>query len=176
MGDTLITVIAIFLAATLMFVFPLVSVSDRNDDIAQLTVQTETVEFVDNIRSTGKLTQANYDAYVQKISATGNAYDIEMEIRHLDENPGKKSAQTSPDKIGENVYYSEYTSQINDKLRNNSNKTIALKSGDFVVVSAKNTNTTIAQSLKNFFYSISGNSTYQISASHSGVVMANGGK
>ena len=76
MGDTLITVIAIFLAATLMFVFPLVSVSDRNDDIAQLTVQTETVEFVDNIRATGKLTQANYDAYVQKISATGNVYDI----------------------------------------------------------------------------------------------------
>ena len=49
-------------------------------------------------------------------------------------------------------------------------------SGDFVVVNAKNTNTTIAQRLKNFFYSISGNSTYQISASHSGVVMANGGK
>lgn len=175
MGDTLITVIAIFLAATLMFVFPLVSVSDRNDDIAQLTVQTETVEFVDNIRATGKLTQANYDAYVQKISATGNVYDIEMEIRHLDENPGKKSAQTASEKIGENVYYSEYTSQINEKLNKN-NGIIPLKSGDFVVVNAKNTNTTIAQSLKNFFYSISGNSTYQISASHSGVVMANGGK
>lgn len=175
MGDTLITVIAIFLAATLMFVFPLVSVSDRNDDIAQLTVQTETVEFVDNIRATGKLTQANYDAYVQKISATGNVYDIEMEIRHLDENPGKKSAQTASEKIGENVYYSEYASQINEKLNKN-NGIIPLKSGDFVVVNAKNTNTTIAQSLKNFFYSISGNSTYQISASHSGVVMANGGK
>ena len=145
MGDTLITVIAIFLAATLMFVFPLVSVSDRNDDIAQLTVQTETVEFVDNIRATGKLTQANYDAYVQKISATGNVYDIEMEIRHLDENPGKKSAQTASEKIGENVYYSEYTSQINEKLNKN-NGIIPLKSGDFVVVNAKNTNTTIAQS------------------------------
>ena len=36
MSDTLITVIAIFLGATLMFVFPLMSVSERNDDIAQL--------------------------------------------------------------------------------------------------------------------------------------------
>ena len=36
MSDTLVTVIAIFLAATLMFVFPLMSVSERNDDIAQL--------------------------------------------------------------------------------------------------------------------------------------------
>ncbi len=32
MGDTLITVVAIFLAAVLMFVFPLMSISERNDD------------------------------------------------------------------------------------------------------------------------------------------------
>ena len=56
MGDTLITVIAIFLAAVLMFVFPLMSISDRNDDISQLSIQTETVEFVNNVRTTGKLT------------------------------------------------------------------------------------------------------------------------
>ena len=33
MGDTLMTIIAIFLAAILMFVFPLLAVSERNDDI-----------------------------------------------------------------------------------------------------------------------------------------------
>ena len=33
MGDTLITVVAIGLAAILMFVFPLMSVSERNDDV-----------------------------------------------------------------------------------------------------------------------------------------------
>ena len=49
MGDTLITIVAIFLAATLMFVFPLVSISERNDDISQLGVQTATVEFVANL-------------------------------------------------------------------------------------------------------------------------------
>ena len=32
MGDTLITVIAIFLAAILMFVFPLMALSERTDD------------------------------------------------------------------------------------------------------------------------------------------------
>ena len=34
MGDTLITVIAIFLAAILMFVFPLMALSERTDDMA----------------------------------------------------------------------------------------------------------------------------------------------
>lgn len=174
MGDTLITIVAIFLAAILMFVFPLMSISERNDDIAQMSAQTATVEFVDNIRQTGKITQSNYDSYVQTLAATGNSYDVELEVKVLDENPGKKTAQTSGDKIGENIYYSEYTSQILDKINNSSTKTMKLKEGDIVSVSVKNTNTTIGQMLKNFFYSISGNETYQIFASHSGVVMANG--
>jgi hypothetical protein len=172
MGDTLITVVAIFLAAILMFVFPLMTISERNDDISEMAVQTATVEFVDNVRQTGKITQSNYDSYIQTLASTGNSYDVELEVKVLDENPGKKTAQTSSDKIGENVYYSEYTSQILETV--NSTGQRKLKEGDIVSVSVKNTNTTIGQMLKNFFYSISGNDSYQIEASHSGVVMTNG--
>ena len=50
MSDTLITVIAIALAAILMFIFPLMTMSDRTDDVSQLTVETATTEFVDNYR------------------------------------------------------------------------------------------------------------------------------
>lgn len=174
MGDTLITVVAIFLAAILMFVFPLMSISDRNDDISALAVQTATVEFVDNVRTTGKITQDNYDAFLQTIAATGNSYDVELEVKILDENPGKKTTQTTQDKIGENIYYSEYTSQIEEKIQASSNKTMKLKEGDMIFASVKNTNTTIAQMLKNFFYSISGNDSYKIAAQHNGVVMTNG--
>ena len=184
MGDTLITVIAIFLAAILMFVFPLMSIAERNDDISQLGVQSATVEFVDNIRSTGKITQNNYTSFVQTLAATGNTYDIEMEVKILDENPGKKTAQVSGDKIGENVYYSIYTTQIEQDLKTsdmtdgiqNDSGVKRLKEGDMVYVSVKNTNSTIAQMLKNFVYSIAGNDTYQVAAQHGGVVMTNGGK
>ena len=55
MGDSLITIIAIFLAAIWMFVFPLMSLSERTDDISQLAVSTATNEFVDKIRTTGKI-------------------------------------------------------------------------------------------------------------------------
>ena len=51
MNDTVMTVIAIFLAAILMFMFPLMSTADRSDDIAQQAVQTATTEFVDDIRT-----------------------------------------------------------------------------------------------------------------------------
>ncbi len=175
MGDTLITVVAIFLAAVLMFVFPLMAVSERSDDISQLAVHTSTVEFVDKVRSTGKLTLDDYDKFVQTVSSTGNSYEVELEIKILDENPGIKTTQTNIDKIGENVYYTEYTSQILKKLtEDNGRGRINLKEGDIVSVNVKNTNKTISQLLRGFFYSISGNDTYQISAKHAGIVTVNG--
>lgn len=174
LGDTIITMVAIFLAAILMFIFPLMSISERNDDIAQLAVQTATVEFVDNARSTGKVTEDEYDAYAQTLASIGpNTYDIELQIQVLDENPSKKTSQTANDKIGENVYYTIYTSQILEEMEKNGGVK-KLKEGDIITVKVKNTNTTIAQMFKNFVYIVVGNETYQISASHSGVVTANG--
>ena len=175
MGDTLITLIAIFLAAILMFVFPLMSISERSDDIAQLGVHTATVEFVDNISSVGKITYADYDAFLQSLTATGNSYDVEMEVKVLDENPGKKTTWAVSDKIGENIYYSIFTSQIQDVLEDAStgNKYV-LKEGDIVKVKVKNTNTTISQMLRNFFYTVTGEDTYQVAAQHAAMVKSNG--
>ncbi len=174
MGDSLITIIAIFLAAILMFVFPLMSMSERTDDVSQLAVQTATTEFVDTIRTTGKITLDNYDKYIQTISSTGNSFEVEMLVQVLDENPGVKTTQAEMTKIGENLYYNLYTSQIEDTLQ--SNGRITLKEGDLVSVSVKNTNQTISQLLKNFFYQIAGNDTYQIAAQHAGMVTVNGTK
>lgn len=172
MGDSLITIIAIVLAAVLMFIFPLMSVSERNDDIAQLAVQTATIEFIDDVRNTGKITDVNYDKFIQTLAATGNSYEVELEVKKLDENPGKKTAATETNKVGENLYYSVFTSQIEAEL--SSSNQYLLKEGDIVSVSVKNTNRTIAQMLRGFFYSLSGSDSYQVAAQHSGVVMANG--
>lgn len=174
MSDSLITIVAIFLAAILMFVFPLMSVAERSDDISQLSVQTATTEFVDNSRTIGKINWTNYNNLVTTLSATGNAYDIEMEVKILDENVGKKSAWTSGTVIGENVYYSVYTSQILDEMSKGGDSGVYnMKEGDILSVSVKNTNTTLAQSIRSIFYSISGNGASQVAAQHSGVVTAN---
>lgn len=172
MGDSLITIVAIFMAGTLMFVFPLMSLSERTDDIAQLTVSTATTEFVDDVRTTGKLTLEKYEKFVQTIASTGNSFDIDMQIQQLDENPGVKVTQAEVTKIGENVYYNKYTSQIEEEL--NKNSKIKLKEGDIFSTSVKNTNETIAQTLRNFFYQVTGNDSAQIVAKHGGVVTVNG--
>ena len=174
MSDTFITIIAIFLAAILMFIFPLMSMSDQTDKVSQLAVETATKEFVDEIRSTGKITSDNYSDYVQTISATGNSYNVDMEAQILDENPGKKTSQVTSTKIGENIAYSDYTSQIMQVLEEKN--VYPLKEGDFVKVTAKNTNTTLSQQLKNFFYTVMGNDTYSIAAEAGGIVTATGSK
>ena len=115
MGDSLITIVAIFLASVLMFVFPLMSMADRSDDVSTLAVQTATTDFVDKVRTTGKLTLDDYDKYVSTISSTGNSFDVEIELQILDENPGVKTTQTEMTKIGENLYYNKYTNQVEEE-------------------------------------------------------------
>lgn len=169
MGDSLTTIVGILLAAILMFIFPMMAISERNDDVSQLSVQTAVSEFVHTAVTTGKITEAEYDKLISKLYATKNTYNVEMELQVQDKNPGKKGDERV---AGENIYYSIYTSQIMDKLDKNGK--VIMKDGDQLTVKASNTNNTISQMLKNFFYSLSGNDTYSIVGSQTGMVTANG--
>lgn len=172
MNDSVMTVIGIFLAAVLMFMFPLMSTADRSDDISQQAVRTATTEFVDDIRATGKITEDKYEAFYQRIAATGNAFDIEMQVQILDENSNKKTTQVASSKVGENYTFSEFTSQIQEQM--DSKGAYKLKEGDIVSVTVRNTNKTISQILKNFMFKVTGNNNYNIAAQHSGIVNVNG--
>ena len=170
MGDSAMIVVAIFLAAILMFVFPLMIMADKKDDVSTLNVKTATTEFTDTIRTTGKITQEAYDNYVQTLAATGNSYDVEIKVQVLDENPAKKeTSQTAV--IGDNVYFEMYTTQILDAIKMGD---LILKEGDIVSVSAENTNVTIGMQLRNFLYKVTGNNSTSIAASASGIVTTNG--
>jgi hypothetical protein len=169
MSDSAITIIAIFLAAILMFVFPLMTMADKTDDVTELTVQTATTDFTNNIRTTGTLTQKDYDSFIMTLAATGNSYDVDITVQKLDENPAKKTS-SSTTTIGDNVYYTMYTTQILDSLSSSSNNTLTLNEGDIVSVSVSNTNKTIANQLRNFMYKVTGNSSSTIAAEDSGIV------
>lgn len=169
MGDSLITIVAIFLAAILMFVFPLAAISEMNDQETLTLVQSYTTEFVNKIRSSGKITKDDYESYIQQLYSTGNSYAVEFEIQRADSNPGKK---TENQYVGDTTYYGEYTSQVLGTI--NSYKIYRLNEGDHVSVSIKNTNTTISQMIKNVLYSVTGDSSYVISAQASGAVVAIG--
>ena len=176
MGDTVIVIIVIALSVVLMFVFPLMTMADRTDDIAQLTIETATSDFVNSIVVKGKITPEDYQSFLQTITSTGNTYDVEIEVQVLDENPGKKTTQTDRTTIAENEYYIITTSQVLDVIDPDGStpKSYGLKEGDFVFVRIKNTNQTLAQQLKNFFYTVVGNDTYSQSTEKGAMVKATG--
>jgi len=136
-------------------------------------IQALTDDFVSNIKNTGVITLESYDSFIQSLGATGNSYDVDIEAKILDENISVKASLAQKQRIGENIYYSVYTKQIEDELFG-SNAKYLLKEGDIIYVSVKNTNQTIAQTLRNFFYRVTGNNTYEIAAQNSGMVTTNG--
>lgn len=170
MGDSAMVVVAIFLAAILMFVFPLMTMADKKDDITTLTVQTATTEFTNTIRTTGKLTQEKYDNFTQTLAATGNTYNVDIKVQVLDENPAKKESSATQ-KIGDNIYYVIYTTQVLDAI---SKGDLVLKEGDIISVGVEITNPTLSDTLKNFVYRVSGNNSKGYIASDAGIVTTNG--
>lgn len=171
MSDTLITVVAIFLAAVLMFVFPLMAVSNTQDDISKVAVQSLVAEFVNNVATKGKITQNDYNAFISKLYATGNTYDIQLEHKIMTINPNKGAN----DQLGENLYYSVYNSDILEGPSGvNTKGEYLLKKGDYIIATVKNTNTTIASQIKNFIYSIVGSDNYVIVESASALIVNTG--
>ena len=173
MEDTTISIVGIVLAAILMFLVPLILIADRADDVAQLIVQTRTAEFVNEIVKSGEITNNGYQKFISMLSSSGNIYEIDMEIKILDENTAK---------IGDNnTYYSIFTSQIENimaksgqDLGNDMEGKIILKQGDIISLTVKNSSKTLSQSLKNFYYNIAGSDIQIIAATASGTVAING--
>lgn len=181
MEETTVSIIGIVIAAIIMLIVPLMLISDRADDIAQLTVQTATAQFVDEVIKTGKITNDKYQKFVNRLISSGNTYEIDMELKILDENTSKIVTDKDSTQIGNNTYYSIFTSQIEDIIgvsgsntNNNNDGKIILKQGDAISVTVKNSSKTLSQSLKSFYYGTRGTSIQIITATASGTVAING--
>lgn len=170
MSDTFITIIVIVVVALVMFAFPLITTANQNDKITQSSVQAIVSDFVNTAAKEGKITTENYDNFIQRLYATGNTYNIDLEVQVLDDNPGKKG--TNIDTIGENIYYSVYTNTIQNELE--TKNVYLLKQGDYVKARVQNTNVTFGTQLKNLLYSLVGKDTIVIEAKDSALVIKTG--
>ena len=108
MSDTLITIIGIFLAAILMFIFPLMTVSSTQDDISQVAVQSLVAEFVNNAATKGKITQDDYNNFISKLYATANTYDVQLEHKIMTVNPNKGETNHEKNSCIYSCSYNDY--------------------------------------------------------------------
>lgn len=181
MDDTVISIIGIIAASIIMFVAPLILISDRSDDVSQLLAQTATSEFVNEVVKTGKITVDNYQRFISSLQSSGNTYDVNMEVKILDETTSKAVTEKNPTAIGNNTYYSIYTSQVEDKLgisaqitENNRTGQLVLKQGDLISVTVKNSSQTLSQTLKSFYSNATSGNLQIIAANSSGTINING--
>ena len=167
------TIVVIIGAVVIMCWFPLMVSASKKDDVTTMAVQTATTEFTNKIRTTGKITRDDYDNFIYTLGATGEAYEVDITVQKKDENYAKKSTKggTSTD-IGDNVYLTDYNTQVMDDL--NRNGIYPLNEGDIITVNVKNTSKTIAVQLKNIWYKVTGNETGNITATVSGIVSTTG--
>ena len=167
MEDNASAILAIVLAAIIMFGYPLITMARKTDKAAQIVVESSTDEYVDTIRTKAIIKQSDYEAFLSKISSTGNAFDIEFELQRLDENASKRATQGSTSKQTKNTYATYYTTQVMQMIQDGDG-VLLLKEGDIITVKVKNVNTTIFQQLTKYVgeNSVAG----KIVASSSGII------
>lgn len=179
MEDILMSIIGIITASVLLFIFPLMLISDSADDIAQLTSQTAVNNFVDEVIKSGKITIKEYEDLNDMLITTGNSYEVDIELKILDYNTAQRhttdvdNPQNALDIGDKNTYYSIYTNQIEERLRE-SDGVLILKEGDGISVTVKNTSATLSQSLRNIYYKATGEDIHIILATASGTIAING--
>lgn len=70
MSDSFITLIIVLIASVLIFVVPMVAVSHQNDVITNQEIHSIITEFIDTVRTIGKVTKDDYNNLIEKINST----------------------------------------------------------------------------------------------------------
>lgn len=175
MSDILVTIFVGIILLVAAFGIPMLATLNQNDEITESSVKAIVQEFVNKEASKGKITLEDYEAFLQRLNATGNTYDVALEVQVMGDNVGVKgSAGTTVNVIGENIRHSEFTTTILNSL--NSESQYLLNKGDYFIVSVKNTNVTLSKQIQAFFYQIVGKDTTIIDTSANALVSVTGVK
>jgi hypothetical protein len=143
-------VFALLLAILVLYMWPISSSLNKQDDVSEIVVLNSVTNFVDSVRDKGTITPKMYNEFVDRIMLTGNTYDVQMEHKHKRYDPNYNNAGTFVGGFTVN-YEGFYNAQINKVLFPNSsdsidspNRVYKLAAGDFFSVTVKNTNRTTA--------------------------------
>ena len=85
---------------------------DKKENEKINTVQSSTESLIEQVRSTGKLTNIDYNKLVDELNSTGYQYNLELSVKTMRKIP----MRTENKEILENQYYDIYTSQILEEL------------------------------------------------------------
>ena len=114
MKDALSMILAVILLVILIIILPLYNYFERQDDMSYNTALKTVTMFVDEVAQNGYLDQNMYDKFIQRLGATGNSYEIQVEAqkRIITNDPDNTLNQEDP------KYIEQYKSYYNKDIFN----------------------------------------------------------
>jgi hypothetical protein len=150
--EALWKVLGFFLAVILMFMAPLITLYDRQDDINYSLIYTELNQLADIVRDTGKLDERVYEDFLRRLSLTGSQYRITLE--HLE-----KVYVPIYDASG--VFQEDYQISYNGTYKEGiesmlqTHGTYEMAIGDLFFLTVENSSPTKSQIVRQIFYGLS---------------------
>ena len=93
---------------------------------------------------------------INKISVTNNSYNIQIEVKILDDTSSRITTVNQAALVGENKYYSVFNDEILNTIDENPNHEYLLKKQDYIVVTISNTNYTFGAQIRGFLFKLLG--------------------
>jgi hypothetical protein len=154
MQDNLSIIVTMIVFVTLVVIFPLYNLFERQDDMSYTLALKATTSFVDEVKNNGYIDQASYDKFIVQLGNTGNSYEVQMEAYRktliVDESrPGEFLEQYKID------YTEDILNTINTGVANitgkapNINNAYLLNQDDQIYIKLKNSSTTMAGAVFN---------------------------
>lgn len=153
MQDNLSIIIIMIFFVTLVVIFPLYNLFERQDDMSYTLALKATTSFVDEIKNNGYIDQAGYDNFVMQLGNTGNSYDVQIEAHRktliADEaNPGQYFEQYKID-YNDDIFIALGANSANVSGNLLKQNAYLLNEDDQIYVKLKNSSTTMAGALFN---------------------------
>lgn len=77
--NSVIKVFAMLLAVLLLYIYPIYTAFQQQDELSELVVLRATTAFVDAVRDKGYISPVMYTDFQQAVEATGLLFDVQME-------------------------------------------------------------------------------------------------
>lgn len=177
--NSLSKIFAVILGIVLMLIYPLYQQAQKQDELSQIVAHNAVTEFVDAVRTKGYISPQMYLEFSEKLSATGNVFDIEMSHLHKKYNPlySDPADPSTFQQSYEEYYDGHYTDEImkvlfpEENIAADSNeRKYMLALYDYFSVDIKNRNTTMAQVVESSLFGVF-NDTAKIYIPYGGMVI-----
>jgi len=160
--ETIGKFVAVVLLTVFVFVVPTFLHAENSDAVSQQAVQAFTVDFVENVKKQGKITQSMYNEFENELGTTGHTYKVDFTHVHTYVTPifDAGSDEVKGTVSNEDHFYSNdiknalFTKEVTTEEKKAGQKSgeYHMKKGDYLTVQVTNTDQTLSDFFRGIFF------------------------